>query len=248
MIIFFPPRLPGCTTNGDTAHRGHFPQAIWHSSDGPRPVVIWCSNDYLGLGLWQRAAISTAAAGLRLELDIGLRTTSSRYGAGAQAFHWLTVMLVLAAYVLSKSDRYSLYSAAADGLRRIHETLGVLVFIVVLLRLLWRLIDSAPPKQPMSRWMAAAAKLVQFALYALLIAIPATAVLGTWLEGIPLTLLGLDISAQIAPARGLGQLIMQIHAILGNAILWVAGVHAAAALFHQFYLRDQVFWSMTPRR
>ena len=42
----------------------------------------------------------------------------------AQAFHWLTVMLVLAACVLTKGDRYSLYSAAADGFRRIHETLG----------------------------------------------------------------------------------------------------------------------------
>jgi|SRR6185312_321003 cytochrome b561 len=245
MIIFFPPRFPGCTTNGDTAHRGHFPQAIWHSSDGPRPVVIWCSNDYLGLGLWQRAAISTAAAGLRLELDIGLRTTSSRYGAGAQAFHWLTVMLVLAAYAVSKGD-YSLYSAAADGLRRIHETLGVLVFIVVVMRLLWRLIDGTPVKPPIPRLMAAAAKLVHFALYALLIAIPATAVLGTWLEGIPVTLPGFDIAPQIAKAHGLGQLIMEIHTTLGNAILWVAGVHAAAALFHHFYLRDEVFQSMAP--
>src|SRR5215475_9267922 len=103
-------------------------------------------------------------------------------------------MLVLAAYVLSKSDRYSLYSAAADGLRRIHETLGVLVFVVVVLRLLWRLVDSTPAKQPMQRWMAAAAKLVQFTLYALLMAIPATAVLGTWLEGIPVTLPGFDIA------------------------------------------------------
>ena len=113
-------------------------------------------------------------------------------------------MLVLAAYVLSKSGGYSLYSAAADGLRRIHETFGVLVFIVVVLRLLWRLIDSTPAKQPIPRWMAAAAKLVQFALYALLIAIPATAVLGTWLEGIPVTLPGFDIAPQIAKAHGLG--------------------------------------------
>ena len=178
---------------------------------------------------------------------MGLRSTSSRYGAGVRAFHWLTVMLVLAAYVLSKGDRYSLYSAAADGVRRIHETLGVLVFMVVVLQLLLRLIDHTPAKQPMPRWMAAAAKLVRFALYTLLIAIPATAVLGTWLEGLPVTLLGFDIAPPIAQAHGLGQLMVEIHSTLGTAILWIAGVHAAAALFHHFYLRDEVFKSMASR-
>jgi cytochrome b561 len=175
-----------------------------------------------------------------------LRNTPTRHGAVAQAFHWLTAALVLGAYVFSKGDGYSLYAAEADGIRRIHETLGVLVFAVVAMRLSWGLVDEAPPKPPASRWMAIAARVVRLALYALLILIPATAVVGTWFEGIPVTLTGLDIAPQVARAHALGQSIIQIHKTLGNTMLWAAGAHAAAALFHHFYLRDHALRSMLP--
>src|SRR3546814_17867788 len=84
------------------------------------------------------------------------------------------------------------------------------------------------------------------AIYALLISIPATAVLGTWLEGIPLTFIGLDVIPRIEQMQSLGQPVMALHVTLVEAMLCIAGVHAGAALFHHFCLHYDHLPSLLP--
>lgn len=174
---------------------------------------------------------------------------SERYGFVIIAFHWLTAALVFAAYILSEGGPEArIYSAELDTARRIHETLGLAVFAVVALRIVWRWFDLQPSIDRGPKWMSSLSELVHLGLYFLLMAIPLTAIAGTWLLGHPVTPIGLDLAPWVSENRPLGELVMDVHTTLGDLIVWVAGGHAAAALFHHFYLRDRVLRSMLPSR
>jgi cytochrome b561 len=172
-----------------------------------------------------------------------------RYGVVAQFLHWATAILVLAAYIYGPGgSEERVYSPARDFDRELHETLGLCVFALVAIRVLWRAFDRRPDPPEVPRWMGLAAKSVQVALYVLLFAVPLTAITGAWLEGHPLTLLaGAKIQPLLALSHDTGGTVAEIHTWLGDTILWVAGLHAVAGLYHHFFIRDDVLVSMVPR-
>jgi cytochrome b561 len=169
-----------------------------------------------------------------------------RYSALARILHWATAILVVAAFIYGPGgSEQRVYSAAKDFDRQIHETLGVTVLVTTLIRLAWRAYEGVPPDPPMPPWARVSSKLVQATLYLLLLLLPVTAITGAWLEGHPLTLLGsVRIGPWLAEGHSVGSSIATIHTWLGDTILWIAGIHAVAGLYHHFVLRDGVLQSM----
>jgi len=179
-------------------------------------------------------------------IQVAKTATPARYGAVTQTFHWLTVMFVAAAYLLGEGGPESrIYAPERAVQLGLHETFGMIVFILLVLRLAWRFFDRAP-EVPMQAWMRVASRALHGVLYALLAAIPLTAIFGAWVGGHAITPFGIEISPFPTVNSELGHTLSELHETLGNAIVWVAGFHAAAALYHHFFLRDRVLATMLP--
>lgn len=172
-----------------------------------------------------------------------------RYGAVTQAFHWVTAIVVLVAFIYGPGgSEQRVYATARDFDRQLHETLGLCVLALVAARLLWRLVDVHPELPEMPRMLQVAAKVTHAALYVMLFAVPLTAITGAWLEGHPLTLLGgIEIAPWFKGSHDVGAFVASVHTWLADTIMWIAGLHALAGIGHHLIFRDGVLVSMLPR-
>jgi len=180
--------------------------------------------------------------------------STTQYDFLSRAFHWLTAIAVTIAFVLGPGGFGRLMRDGIDPATRIdivwHESLGILVFVLTVLRLIWVAFRPAAPRIPMASWMQLVGKLVHVALWMLLLALPTTALMALGSETHPLTLLG-GLRFEQIPLMGYSSLTKladwgDVHQFLGDAIMWIAGVHAAAAIFHRLILKDGVLTAMLP--
>lgn len=173
---------------------------------------------------------------------------SRRFGAVAIALHWATVVLIVGLFASAWSIGLAGDGDQAALLLTVHRSLGATTGLLAIVRLGWRLGFAAAPPLPatMSRpqqWMAKAS---EYGLYALLLFQPLTGLAQTLLRGRPFQLFAWTAPRLMARDKGLAALFHQVHAISALALLGLIGLHVAAALFHRFWLKDQVLQSMLP--
>ena len=180
-----------------------------------------------------------------------------RYDRFTILLHWTTAALVVLLWAIASPDvpltaGVSLIDFMPNGqprivVRSVHITLGLVLIAVLLVRLSWRATsgERLPPAEQ-GPW-GTAAKLGHYALYALLAATLLLGLANLWARGD--SIFGLfNVPAFDPTDRALRKTVGNVHRWAANALLIVAGAHAAVALFHHYVRRDGVLRRMLPAR
>jgi cytochrome b561 len=182
-------------------------------------------------------------------MAIPWKNTRAGYGWLAISLHWLMLALLVAVYAsMEFKSVFAKGSQAREAMATWHYMLGLSVFCLVWLRALAQLAGERPVTDPgMPAWQGLAARIVQWALYALMIALPLLGWLTLSAKGTVVPLFGLELPALMAKNPEQAKWLKEIHETVATAGYFIVGLHAAAALFHHYIKRDNTLRLMLPR-
>lgn len=178
------------------------------------------------------------------------RNSTDRYGSLSIGLHWLMLLLFVGVYAcIELRGFFPKGSDPREALKTWHFMLGLSVLVLALLRLLVHLTTVAPRIKPdPPRWQKLSARLMHLALYALMIGMPIAGWLLLSAAGKPIPFFGLQLPALIAESKGTASLIKEVHETGGTVGYFLIALHAAAALFHHYFVRDNTLRRMLPSR
>lgn len=175
----------------------------------------------------------------------------TRYTRTAIYLHWIIAALMI--FMLFWGGglmRVRPGASMADWQPSAHASIGILILLLALSRLLWRM-GHVPPPLPagMPRWQVLASHLTHGALYALMIAIPVLGLLAI----VPYGASRLDVDQvtffrlfPVAFLPNLGEWTANAHELLATVAKILVILHIAAALKHQFWDKDGLLRRMSP--
>ncbi len=172
-----------------------------------------------------------------------------RYTRTAIALHWLIAVIIGTAFVLGliMSDMPGL-SVTKLKYFSWHKWMGVTIFMLALLRVMWRATHPAPALSPgLPAWQRLAAGATHLLLYLLIIVIPLTGYFYSLAAGVQVVYLGvIPLPVLIAKNDALKEILKQAHSILNFTMAGLVALHVLGALKHQFIDRDGTLARMLP--
>lgn len=173
---------------------------------------------------------------------------AKKYTGTAIFFHWITALGLFICFPLGMYMVDLPLSPTKLQLISYHKWLGVTLFSVLVLRLIWRATHAAPALPwHTPKWQIWAAHATHFALYLLMIAIPLSGWLMSSAKGFTTVYLGIfPLPDLVGKDKELGDTLKNLHALLNYALLTLFILHVVAALKHQLIDQDGLLSRMLP--
>lgn len=183
-------------------------------------------------------------------IENNVRTKAqARYTGIAIGLHWGVALLILNAFYLG----WTMTSIPGFTPRKLeyyswHKWIGVTVFSLTVIRLIWRVNYRAPSlPHSMSGIEKAAAHATHGLLYLLMILVPLSGYFFSSAAGFRVIFLGIvPMPTFISPNPALKSWLLTIHTWLNYSLLSLVGLHVLAAIKHQFVNRDSILSRMVP--
>ena len=172
---------------------------------------------------------------------------NTTYDTKTIRLHWLSAALVLGLWVVGQCIDFFPRGTPRVTVRSLHICFGVLLMAVIALRLAWRRSGGVklPAADPGLGGKLATG--VHHLLYLLLVATVVAGAISVWLRGD--NLFGLFSVPQFDPGnRALAHQGVEFHELCANLLLGLAVLHAAAAAWHQWWLKDGLMERMRSTR
>jgi len=167
-------------------------------------------------------------------------TSAMRYSTPAIVLHWLVALLIFVAFPLGLYMADLPLSPEKLKLFSYHKWIGVTVFMLAGLRVVWRLTHT-PPLLPASvaGWQRRASVVAHGLLYLLILVIPISGWLMSSAKGVQTVWFGvLPLPDLIGKDKALGHLLEEVHETLNYTLLALVVLHVAGALQHHFIDRQ----------
>ncbi|MEO7068755.1 MAG: cytochrome b [Rhodanobacter sp.] len=178
------------------------------------------------------------------------KNTTERYGSLSISLHWFMLLLLFGVYLC-----INLHNWAPKGsdLRQTFKTwhfmLGLSVLALVVVRLAARFLMPNPRLLPeIPAWQRHSALLMHGTLYAFMLLMPILGWTTLSSGGKVIPFFGLHLPPLMDVDKLLSRSVKEIHETLGTIGYYLIGLHAAAALFHHYFVRDGTLLRMLPRR
>lgn len=127
----------------------------------------------------------------------------------------------------------------------VHKSIGITLFVLILVRVLWRLAHRAPPLPlTVPQWQRIAAKTSHMLLYICMIVMPVSGYLGSSFTKYPILYFGMRLPHWGWDAPALKELCSQVHLATVIVFITLIAIHITAALKHRLIDRDGVFERM----